>query len=417
MGYLTGRLPGSGLVQFAGLGPGTTPGIEVSGSKLIVRNGDPSESRIDRATLAEFRSSLKLPEASPKPAGRVGRPGSRQHPTRRVLAGGRLGLAGHPCRRNLRREPDLRLIGRTQRSQRPCRSQHRSLRGRPVAPAGPSRPSRPTRRAMRRYRLAMALVGAMLVGLAVASVVAVLDVSWVLPDLGPRHRPGRAGRLDHRRSSRRPLLAPGRRFGKGEAAAEVESSFPELGQRLRTTLEYSEPTPTTAPASPALVRALVGRHRPADRRARLPGRRPLGRPGVVEGSALALAVVVVVVVLGYDPTLRIAARRLLLLPVHYTTLAVEPGDKTLKEGAGIHPPGHPAGRPVASARWLQRPVGSRDAWTVDLARPPRRMDVGPLIGTARSRPQGLPGRLRVSGRRRRGRERRLPGDGHPPART
>ncbi len=66
MGYLTGRLPGSGLVQSAGLDSGTTPGIEVSGSKLIVRNGDPSESRIDRATLAELRSSLRLPEASAK---------------------------------------------------------------------------------------------------------------------------------------------------------------------------------------------------------------------------------------------------------------------------------------------------------------------------------------------------------------
>jgi Aerotolerance regulator N-terminal len=65
MGYLTGRLPGSGLVQVATLAPGTTPGIEVSGSKVIVRNGDPSESKIDRATLAEFRASLRLPEASP----------------------------------------------------------------------------------------------------------------------------------------------------------------------------------------------------------------------------------------------------------------------------------------------------------------------------------------------------------------
>jgi Aerotolerance regulator N-terminal len=67
MGYLTGRLPGSGLVQPAGLEPGTTPGIEVSGLKLLVRNGDPAESRIDRAPLAEFRASLKLPEATPKP--------------------------------------------------------------------------------------------------------------------------------------------------------------------------------------------------------------------------------------------------------------------------------------------------------------------------------------------------------------
>jgi hypothetical protein len=66
MGYLTGRLPGSGLVRVAPLDPGTTPGIEVDGTKVVVRNGDPAESRIDRATLAEFRTALRLPESALK---------------------------------------------------------------------------------------------------------------------------------------------------------------------------------------------------------------------------------------------------------------------------------------------------------------------------------------------------------------
>jgi hypothetical protein len=173
-----------------------------------------------------------------------------------------------------------------------------------------------TRRSMRKYRLAMALVGASLIGLALAVVVAVSDVSWVLPTWA------RAVGLVALGGSMvgvvaKAMLAPGRRFGKGEAAAEVESSFPELGQRLRTTLEYSEPTPKTAPASPGLVKALV-----VDTDRQTDG---LDFPAVVpwaawrrRGLALAVAVVGVILALANDPTLRVAARRLFLLPAHYT---------------------------------------------------------------------------------------------------
>ena len=69
MGYLSGRLPGSGLVKVAGLAPGGKPGIEVEESKVVVHNVDPAESQIERATLAEFRSSLRLPEPSKPPEG------------------------------------------------------------------------------------------------------------------------------------------------------------------------------------------------------------------------------------------------------------------------------------------------------------------------------------------------------------
>jgi Aerotolerance regulator N-terminal len=63
MGYLTNRLPGSGPVEFAAIGAENSPGIEPKVGGLVVRNVDPSESRIERATLAEFRSSLRLPIA------------------------------------------------------------------------------------------------------------------------------------------------------------------------------------------------------------------------------------------------------------------------------------------------------------------------------------------------------------------
>src|SRR5437763_5280968 len=54
----------------------------------------------------------------------------------------------------------------------------------------------------------------------------------------------------------RGLIVPGRAFARRDAAAEVETAFPQLGQRVRTTLEYAEPAPDTAPAAPGLVRAL-----------------------------------------------------------------------------------------------------------------------------------------------------------------
>ena len=66
MGYLTNRLTGSGPVQIAASGPEHMPGIEAKPDGLIVRNVDPSESRIERATLDEVRSSLRLPDADIK---------------------------------------------------------------------------------------------------------------------------------------------------------------------------------------------------------------------------------------------------------------------------------------------------------------------------------------------------------------
>ena len=233
-----------------------------------------------------------------------------------------------------------------------------------------------TRQAMRRYRLAAAQVGAMLVGIAVAAVVVVADVSWVLPAWV------RVVGLVVLLGSMVGVFAknfrgPSGRFGKHEAAAEVESSFPELGQRLRTTVEYDDPTPATAPASPGLVRALVA---DTDRRSEW-----FDFPAVVpwaswrrRGLVLALAIVGAGLALLSDANLRIAARRLLLLPAHYTKLVVEPGDQSVKQGSEFNLRATLSGRPVPSAAWFSRPVGPQASWTtMSLARNEGR---GPLIG-------------------------------------
>ncbi len=63
MGYLTDRLPGAGRVRPGPVTHEAGPGIEAVGDALLVRNTDPAESEIDRATPAEFRAALRLPTA------------------------------------------------------------------------------------------------------------------------------------------------------------------------------------------------------------------------------------------------------------------------------------------------------------------------------------------------------------------
>ena len=234
-----------------------------------------------------------------------------------------------------------------------------------------------TRRSMRRFQSAMAIAGATLTMIAMATVVAVLDVSWLLPTWVRAIALGVLA-LTGLGIMAKSVLSRRRGFGRDQAASEVESAFPELGQRVRTTLEYSEPRPDTAPAKASLVGALVSdtekRSRGLEFAEVVPWPRFNKRALAVLGSVVAVAVILI-----YDPTMRIAARRVFLQPVYYTTLAVEPGDKTLKEGTALTLRATFSGRPVASAQWLQRPVGSLKGWQSTPLAPsePNR----PLIGT------------------------------------
>jgi Domain of unknown function (DUF4175) len=236
----------------------------------------------------------------------------------------------------------------------------------PVIEEAPARSSRvvealeSTRRSMRRFQLALAVAGAILAMVAIAAVVAVLDVSWLLPTwvravgLGILALTG-VGMVA------RAFFSVGRHSGRDEAASEVESTFPELGQRVRTTLEYSDPTPDTAPARASLIGALIAdtedRSKGLEFAEIVPWTRFTKRALAVLTSVVAVAVVLI-----YDPTMRIAARRVFLFPAYYTTLTVDPGDRTLKEGTELTLRATFSGRPVASAQWLSRPVGSLKAW-------------------------------------------------------
>ena len=81
------------------------------------------------------------------------------------------------------------------------------------------------------------------------------------------------------------------------------------------------------------------------------------------GGGLAALVVVFLWLIAAESEARVAAGRVLLFPIQYTQLAVEPGDQTLKAGEDLTIQATLTGRPVRTADVLHRPAGSQDDWT------------------------------------------------------
>jgi Domain of unknown function (DUF4175) len=230
-----------------------------------------------------------------------------------------------------------------------------------------------TRRELLRFQFWLGLARVLTAVVALAATLIVADWRWVLPTairaLGLVAMAVLALFLFFR--SRRPLdrLGP---------AAAAEAHFPELGQRLRTVVEYAEPAPDTVPASPGLLKAL---HRDTDRRTSELDFRDLIPWAAFERRAVALflAAAFGLIALFASPGFRTAALRMLLLPFYYTSLTVEPGDLTLKAGSELKLDATVSGRPVARASWSYRKNEGGGRWiTASLAagKPGE-----PLIGT------------------------------------
>jgi Domain of unknown function (DUF4175) len=157
------------------------------------------------------------------------------------------------------------------------------------------------------------------------------------------------------------VIAARRCFDRQKAAGEVESMYPDLGQRVCTALEYMEPTPETAPALPMLVDALT---RETDRQTsclhlqKIIPWRSLAWIGTALGAVVALYFL-----LGSSYSeARVAGKRVLLIPAQYTELDVKPGDQTLKAGEDLAIEATLSGRPVRTAHVLHRPLGSKNEW-------------------------------------------------------
>ena len=152
-----------------------------------------------------------------------------------------------------------------------------------------------------------------------------------------------------------------RSFGRPDAAVEVETSFPQLGQRVRTTLEYSEALVAPMPAAPGLVNALATdtdhRTHDLDFKDLIPWRWLRFWKAVLVGVAALFAALLVI-----NEEIRTAALRFFLIPVHYTQLHVTPGDRAVKAGSDLIVEATLGGRPASSAGLYHRKAGADD-WT------------------------------------------------------
>ena len=144
-----------------------------------------------------------------------------------------------------------------------------------------------------------------------------------------------------------------RPYSSRQAAADAEAKFPQLGQRLRTVLQYADPGSETAPASPGLLKALG---RETDRRSTAIDFRKLIPWPLFERSAvgLILTAIALLIALLASPSIRTAGLRMLFLPAHYTKMSIEPGNLTLTAGEELKLAVTLEGRPVNSAQWFHR---------------------------------------------------------------
>jgi Domain of unknown function (DUF4175) len=199
-----------------------------------------------------------------------------------------------------------------------------------------------------RFRVWLGLASFFLGAMGILALCMVIDWMWVVPTwvraLGLPALVGLAVLVVVR--SRRP-------YGSPQAAVDAEQHFPALGQRLRTLLQYADPDTAPVPASPGLLRALA---RQTDKQTAQLDFRKLVPWAVFERTAIGLflGTIVTVVALFASPSLRTAALRMLLLPAHYTTMRVEPGESTLKAGETLKLSVTLDGRPVKSAQWFER---------------------------------------------------------------
>jgi hypothetical protein len=164
-----------------------------------------------------------------------------------------------------------------------------------------------------------------------------------------------------------------------ETALEIESAFPDLGQRVCTSMEYSAPTPSTMPAWPSLVRALVNETEEKTYRLDFQQIVPWRRLLLPSLAALVLAGLLVAAVV-FDPMARVAAMRLFLLPAYYTQLQVKPGNTTVKFGEDVKISADISGRAVEKAEFFSRKAGGQYPWTAVSLRP-EDQPTAPLLGT------------------------------------
>lgn len=128
-----------------------------------------------------------------------------------------------------------------------------------------------------------------------------------------------------------------RRWRRNATASAIERVFPQLGQRIRTTVQYGELSPNEIQASGVTGALVAALEDDTIRRAQ-----PLPLDAVVPWKPLAfaslLAAGVGLLLAGasaFDWQWRIAVQRALLSDEPYTRLTVSPGSQSVKEGESL----------------------------------------------------------------------------------
>jgi hypothetical protein len=128
-----------------------------------------------------------------------------------------------------------------------------------------------------------------------------------------------------------------RRWKRNATASAIERVFPQLGQRIRTTVQYGDLSAGEIQASGVATTLVAALEDDTVRRAQ-----PLPLDAVVPWKSLALASLLAAAVglvlagaSAFDWQWRIAAQRALLGDEPYTRLTVSPGDAAVKEGESL----------------------------------------------------------------------------------
>ena len=133
------------------------------------------------------------------------------------------------------------------------------------------------------------------------------------------------------------VISPLRWWTKRRTAAEIEARFPQLGQRIRTVVQYAglpDELIHSEGVTPSLVDALEEetevRAQPLPLERVVPWRRVWAIGAVATAFTLGLLIAAAV-----NPEVRIALARAFLSRRPYTTLAVSPGNITVEQGDNV----------------------------------------------------------------------------------
>jgi hypothetical protein len=156
-----------------------------------------------------------------------------------------------------------------------------------------------------------------------------------------------------------------KRWSRPKTATEIEERFPELGQAVRTSVEFgarSSEALGTDGVRPSLVNALTVDTEERAAPLQIDSIVPVGRLRVAVGLASAVVLILVASV-AVNWEWRVATLRALLGDQPYTEVTVSPGSLTVQEGESLAVAIDVTGRTNRTVVVSTRAVGSDDAWT------------------------------------------------------